>query len=366
MAKVTIRNGSYRNTPVNGVFELLKDYTEGAKGGFVTVRNEGQVKIADNGATIRVKVAPDAIEVTGELAADYKAPNTEKHEHVPQLKETDEETIARITKTFNYIETLAAAAQRAQITGLIISGPAGVGKSYGVERQLEKMNMARALRGQPENYEIITGGTSAIGLYLKLWDNRKEGQVLVFDDCDTALTDELQLNMLKAALDTKKKRKICWMKESKALNIKDPATGKTYDRIPNAFTYEGTIIFITNLKFDRCRIGKLTEHLKAIMSRVHYLDLCLDTLREQKLRVKQVIDAGMLDDHELSDETKDLLVQYVFDNIEYLTEFSLRTVIKCADLAAIYQDPAKWMEMADFTLLSHRGRMQKLSKKARA
>lgn len=358
MAKVNIRNGSYRNTPVNGVFELLKDYTEGAKGGFVTVRNEGQVKVADNGATIRVKVAPDAIEVMGELAA---AMGSKKEEEVPQLVETDSETIARITKTFNYIEVLAAAAQRGQITGLIISGPAGVGKSFGVEKTLERMNMTRVLRGQPENYEFITGGTSAIGLYLKLWDNRKEGQVLVFDDCDTALTDELQLNMLKAALDTKKKRKICWMKESAALNIKD-SNGKIADKIPNAFTYEGTIIFITNLKFDNCRIGKLADHLKAIMSRVHYLDLCLDTLREQKLRVRQVIDAGMLDEHQLSQETKDLIVQYVFDNVEYLTEFSLRTVLKVADLAAIHNDPERWMEMADMTVLSHKGRIRRTVK----
>jgi hypothetical protein len=359
MAKITITNGTYRNTPVNGIFELVKDYQEGAKGGFVTVINDGSVEAAQKGAKIRVKVEADNIEVTGELAADYHAPNSNPKTHEPELVETDEETIARITTTFNYIETLAAAAQRAQITGLIISGPAGVGKSYGVERQLEKMNLTRTLKGLPENYEIITGGTSAIGLYLKLWDNRKEGQVLVFDDCDTALTDELQLNMLKAALDTKKRRKICWMKESKALNIKDPQTGKTYDKIPNAFTYEGTIIFITNLKFDRCRIGKLTEHLKAIMSRVHYLDLCLDTLREQKLRVQQVVEAGMLDNHDLPETTKDAVVKYVFDNIEYLTEFSLRTVLKVADLAAIHADPVRWMEMADMTVLSHKGRIQK-------
>lgn len=356
MTKVTIKNGSYRNTPVNGVFELVKDYTEGAKGGFVTIVNNGLVKVAEEGATIRVKVAPDAIEVTGELATAV----SKGEESIPELHETDAETITRITKTFNHIETLAAAAQKAQITGLIISGPAGVGKSYGVEKTLERMNMTRVLRGECENYEFVTGGTSAIGLYLKLWDNRKEGQVLVFDDCDTALRDELQLNMLKAALDTKKKRKICWMKESKALNIKDPATGKVYDKIPNSFTYEGTIIFITNLKFDRCRISMLAEHLKAIMSRVHYLDLCLDTLREQKLRVRQVVDAGMLDDHNLSQETKDTVVEYVFDNIEYLTEFSLRTVLKVAELAAIHSETHRWMEMADMTVLSHKGRILRM------
>jgi hypothetical protein len=350
MAKVTISNGSYRNTPVNGVFELVKDYQEGAKGGFVTIVNDGSVKAAEKDAKIRVKVEADHIEVTGELAADYGAPGAEKHEHVPQLKETDAETIARITKTFHYIETLAAAAQKGQITGLIISGPAGVGKSFGVEQTLERLNMTRVLKGLPENYEMITGGCSTIGLYKTLWNYRKEGQVVVFDDCDTLLWQEDALNMLKGALDTKKKRKISWLTESNALARED---------IPNSFVFEGSVVFITNQKFDRCRSAKIAEHLKAIMSRVHYLDLCLDTLREQKLRVRQVIDAGMLDSHDLNDREKDEIVEYVFDNINYLNEFSLRTVLKVADLAMIERNPKDWMETADYTVLSHKGRIQK-------
>lgn len=350
MAKITITNGTYRNTPVNGIFELVKDYQEGAKGGFVTVINDGSVEVAQKGAKIRVKVEADNIEITGELAADYHAPNSKTTAHEPELVETDDETITRITKTFAYIETLAAAAQRGQITGLIISGPAGVGKSYGVERQLEKMNMTRTLKGLMENYEIITGGCSTIGLYKTLYNNRKEGQVVVFDDCDTILWDESSLNMLKGALDTKKKRKICWLTESKVLERED---------IPNSFVFEGSVVFITNLKFDKCRSAKIAEHLKAIMSRVHYLDLCLDTLREQKLRVRQVVDAGMLDDHQLPQTTKDAIVEYVFDHVEMLNEFSLRTVLKVADLAAIHADPAKWQEMADMTVLTHKGRIQK-------
>ena len=38
MSQVLIKNGSYRNKPVtNHVFTLVKDFTQGAKGGFVTV-----------------------------------------------------------------------------------------------------------------------------------------------------------------------------------------------------------------------------------------------------------------------------------------------------------------------------------------
>ena len=42
MSKVLIKNGVYRNMPVNNVaFTLIKDYQTGAKGGYVTVNAEG-------------------------------------------------------------------------------------------------------------------------------------------------------------------------------------------------------------------------------------------------------------------------------------------------------------------------------------
>jgi hypothetical protein len=364
-AKVTILEGTYRNapvTPLNGDFELVADWKEGKKGGFVTVLNNGSLDVAKKGAKVRINVLEENFEQTGELAGTFNAPKGKGQEDAtPTFVETDEQTIARITKTFKYIETLTAAAQKNQVRALIISGPAGVGKSYGVETTLDRMNFQHTLANRPEKFEIITGGTSAIGLYIKLWDNRQEGKLIVFDDCDTALFDELQLNMLKAAMDTKKKRRICWMKESNALKGGGDEQG---ENIPNAFVFEGSIVFLTNLKFDKFGNRKIGAHLEAIMSRVHYLDLCLDSRREQLLRVKQVVGEGMLDARQLGKKMEDAVVNYVYDNVDYLQELSLRTVLKVADLAAI--DAKTWEETADFTVLSHKGRMQKFAKAATA
>lgn len=355
IAQVNIQNGTYRNNPVNGIYELVKEWKKGAKGGFVTVVNDGSLEGAKKGASVRVNVKQKDIELIGEIAGTFHAPKGDTVDATPLYIESDEETIERITTTFHYIEKLAAAAQKNQITGLIISGPAGIGKSYGVETTLERLNFQHLVaKDGKEKYEIITGGTSGIGLYKKLWENREPGRVLVFDDCDTALTDEVQLNMLKAAMDTKKKRKICWMKESTTLDKED---------IPPSFLFEGSIIFLTNIKFDKCSFKKIAPHLEAIMSRVHYLDLCLDTRREQLLRVKQVVKAGMLDKHRLSEKAKNDVVNYVYDNVDYLNELSLRTVLKVADLAMV--DEKNWREPADFTVLSHRGRMEKLAKERR-
>ena len=136
--KIRIQNGSYRGNNVTGIFDLVKEWKQGAKGGFVTVANDGSFEGA--GDVARVKVAKGNFEVMGDIAAIYHAPKGETKVTTEELKETDEQTIQRIEKTFAFIEHLTAAAQKGQITGLIISGPAGVGKSFGVERQLEKMN----------------------------------------------------------------------------------------------------------------------------------------------------------------------------------------------------------------------------------
>lgn len=342
-AKVNIFEGTYRGNDVRGTFTLLKNWKEGAKGGFVTVLDEDGVISGEVGKSVRVKCGEADFEYANGPLVDTSEGTVEL-----QYSETDEETMARLEKTFGFIPLMTNAAQKGQITALIISGPGGVGKSYGVEQELQKMNLTRTLAGKAERYTLVTGGCSTIGLYKLLWDNRKKGDVVVFDDCDTVLWDEASLNMLKAALDTKPKRKICWMTESRVLERED---------IPNDFVFEGSVIFLTNLKFDGIRSQKIAAHLQAIMSRVHYLDLCMDTRREQILRIKQVVRSGMLDRHDLSDNEKDAVVNWVIENQEYLTDLSLRTVVKAADLAVSH--PAQWLDIAEFTLLSHKGRIAK-------
>jgi hypothetical protein len=339
MTKVTILNGTYCNNPVSGTFILVKEWKPGTtRGGFVTVLDtDGQY--TQKGKSFRVRCKKEDIEYDSPVATE---------EQVTSYRESDEQIISRIEKTFNFIPTLTAAAQNGQIRALIISGPGGVGKSYGVESQLQKMNFANTIAGKPERFELITGGCSAIGLYKTLYMNRNHGDVVVFDDCDSILWDENCLNLLKGALDTKDKRKLSWLTESRVLEKED---------IPNDFYFGGSVIFLTNLKFDNVRSQKIQAHLGAIMSRAHYLDLSLDSRREQILRIKQVVSAGMLDNHRLTEEQKSGVVDWVLENQDYLHELSLRTVVKAADLAVSHED--QWQDIAEFTLLSLSGRIKK-------
>jgi hypothetical protein len=166
-----------------------------------------------------------------------------------------------------------------------------------------------------------------------------EGNVVVFDDCDSIFNDELSLNILKAALDSKKRRMIHWNTDSFKLRN---------EGVPDKFKFEASAIFITNLKFDKVK-GKMREHLEALESRCHYMDLTIDTDRDKMLRIKQVIRDGMLDTYKLADEVKEDIIDFVDINKGRLRELSLRTVLKVADLAIAFPD--KWEAMAENTVM---------------
>jgi len=102
------------------------------------------------------------------------------------------------------------------------------------------------------------------------------------------------------------------------------------------------------LKFDKVK-GKLREHLEALESRCHYMDLTIDSDKDKMLRIKQVTDDGMLDAYKLDDETKEEIMDFIDVNKGKLRELSLRTVLKIADLAVAFPD--KWEAMAENTVM---------------
>jgi len=163
---------------------------------------------------------------------------------------------------------------------------------------------------------------------------------LVFDDCDSILLDDLSLNILKAALDSKKVRKICWNTDSHMLRR---------EGVPDQFEFAGSVIFITNIKFDNVKSKKLRDHLEALESRCHYIDLTIDTLREKLLRIDQIVKDGMLNAYAFDTATHDAIVMYIKQHARQLREVSLRTVLKVADLAKAFPDT--WQDMATSTVL---------------
>jgi hypothetical protein len=225
---------------------------------------------------------------------------------------------------------------------MIVTGPPGVGKSFGVEGVLAKHDVFAtvAQNEKLKKYEVVKGAMSAIGLYKKLYEFQDKKCILVFDDCDSVLLDDLSLNILKAALDSSKKRMIHWNTDSRLLRS---------EGVPNSFEFKGGAIFITNIKFENVKSKKLKDHLEALESRCHYLDLTIDTEREKVLRIKQIVEDGMLADYEFKPWDVDELLDFIDNNKKKLRELSLRMVLKLADLKKSFPD--RWMRVAEVSCM---------------
>jgi hypothetical protein len=180
---------------------------------------------------------------------------------------------------------------------------------------------------------------SSIGLYSKLYEFSAKGNVVVFDDCDSILMEDLSLNILKGALDSSERRFISWNTDSRVLRS---------EGIPDRFEFKGAAIFITNIKFQNVKSKRLRDHLDALESRCHYIDLEMDTAREKILRIKQVVsEKSMLNRYDFDQAAQDEIVSFVENNKEQLRELSLRMVLKLADLKKSF--PKSWKAMAKTT-----------------
>jgi replicative DNA helicase len=266
-----------------------------------------------------------------------------KQKEAELAKETDEEIMERLATRFDILEDMTRAVKKGDVRSMIVTGPPGVGKSFGVEKVLSKHDVFADVANDSKlkKYEIVKGAMSAIGLYSKLYEYSDKKSILVFDDCDSVLLDDLSLNILKAALDSSKKRTIHWNTDSRLLRS---------EGVPNSFEFKGGAIFITNIKFDHVRSKKLKDHLEALESRCHYLDLTIDTEREKLLRIKQVVrDAGMLNDYDLTDAEKAEVVEFIVANAKRMRELSLRMVLKVADIRVSM--PAKWRAVVEVTCM---------------
>jgi len=340
-ALIEFKSGTYKirgnDTSVEGLkFPLIEHFKQGKNGAYVTVDGAAQPGFPERSIRVRIE-SPQDYEI---VDSNFDEVKQTAMKATVKDNETDEQIMERIGKRFSILDEMTRAAKEGNVRAMIVSGPPGVGKSYGVEQQLEKDSIFDDVAGNNRKYEVVKGAMSAIGLYAKLYKYSNPKNVVVFDDCDSVLLDDLSLNILKAALDTSKKRYISWNTDSRLLRS---------EGIPDRFEFKGGAIFITNIKFENVRSKKLKDHLEALESRCHYVDLTIDTEREKMLRIKQIVRDGMLDDYDMPQERKDDVVEFISENSKRLRELSLRTVLKCADLALSF--PSNWRDYAATTVL---------------
>lgn len=139
---------------------------------------------------------------------------------------------------------------------LFVAGRGGTGKTQTVEAELAKAGLQDG-----NGYFKNTGSASPYGIYTSLFRNRTG--IVLFDDCDSALADQEGRNLIKAATDTKKNRKIAWNKKSSIMipekdyldmsndyqeEVHDDKGNQLY---PSSFEFVGRVIFISNLALNK-------------------------------------------------------------------------------------------------------------------
>lgn len=353
MAIIEIIEGTYKirgiPTSVAGKrFPLVDEHKMGTDGeGYVTV--DGSAVAGFPPRKIRIKCASkDSYSVVeGFIEKRYvtepEGVTNFMQDAVPDsvvANETDDEIVERLRGRFAVLKDMTKAVKEGNVRAMIVTGPPGVGKSFGIEEVLAKDDLFDQIGNRKPKYEIVKGAMSAVGLYKKLYQYSDKGNIVVFDDCDSVLLDDLSLNILKGALDSSKKRTISWNTDSRILR---------QEGVPDKFEFKAGAIFITNIKFEHVRSKKLKDHLEALESRCHYIDLQMDTQREKVLRIKQIVADGMLDHYEFEPFIKDEITNFVMDNKDKMRELSLRTILKVADLRKSF--PTQWQDMAAVTVM---------------
>lgn len=244
-------------------------------------------------------------------------------------------TLERLKAQFNVMDDIVSKVASGDLRGLIITGPAGIGKTFNVLKTLREYQAYVApLAGIDAKMEVCAGHMTTVGLIQALWRNRHEASTLVLDDIDTVLDTLDAINLLKAALDTGSQRHVSYMTQNAALRKAG---------IPQHFDFDGSIILITNQDMENSK-GKMAPHFKALVSRCFYFDLGFKGREDCMMWIEYVSkETGMLGGrHKTAD-----IIAYMRNNLPNIRELSLRTAVK---LAAIYG--VGWEEVANFTVLT--------------
>jgi len=242
---------------------------------------------------------------------------------------TDEEILARIDFKFRTLKDIVERAAKGGVSGAVVFGAPGVGKTFCVEETLIECGV---------DFQRLTGKASPGGLYDQLHMVKESGQVLVADDCDSILEDKTSINLLKAVLDSRKVRRVSW-------------NSRQASDTPSSFEFEGSVIFITNTDFaaEAQRGKKIATDLEAILDRTLYLDLTIKTEREKILRIRQVAqEHGMLEAKGLSSYQRVQVLKYFEKNAPRFRQLTVRRLAIIADLCLAGGD---WQALADQTSL---------------
>ncbi len=269
-------------------------------------------------------------------------------------KRTDTEIINEVLERFNVLRKLAKGIGERKIKSLILSGAAGIGKTYTLTKILEMIEQQSAGTEKATRFKKSSGYISTVELYRLLYEYRHEGDVLMLDDTDNVFYDDDSLNILKAVLDTMEHRIVSYRVKNTVVDASELTDEDTSDEVPNEFEFCGSIVFVTNIDFHAfLEAGKnrVTPHIAALLNRTLYLDMALHTPRAVALWIKYMMErAKMLEapEHGMTAEQSAAILEYITANYDRIFKASLRTAVKLAELVRL--DPEDWRIVANVVI----------------
>lgn len=249
-----------------------------------------------------------------------------------------------INKRFEFLSSLTRMVLRKELLSLLVTGDGGLGKTFTVSGECDKMNLVEyhnangaliaddeeeseedtEIEEKPYDYVIVKGYSTPRGLYNTLY--KHQDKLIIFDDCDSVLTNDLAVNMLKGALDSYDKRVISWISAA-------PLEG-----IPNRFEFMGRVIFISNK-----RRSQLPQPL---ISRATSIDVSM-SIDEKITRMRNILPKLRKDlSMDLKNECLGILEKYKND----AKDLNFRTLNKV--ISIMTSDEADKKELAEYMVLS--------------
>jgi hypothetical protein len=220
------------------------------------------------------------------------------------LNGTDNDVQVDINKRFEIMAKLVRIVSMKSIPGMIIVGTGGLGKTYTVMQTIHELGM---LEG--EHYIHIHGAKlTTTTFYTTLYEN--SDKLIIFDDSDSVLNSDDNINMLKSALDSGT--------GPRTVTYLSPAISNM--GMDTSFEFKGQIIFISN--------KAITDFDQPLISRSVAVDVSMtrDEVFERMLGIINKMKEGS--DKELQLKAYNIIKQYDEKHPGRPRDLNMRTLLK--------------------------------------
>ena len=265
------------------------------------------------------------------------------------------------TRFLQVVEKLPQIRNEDKYPHKFVFGFPGIGKSYEITNHLNESGT---------RYLMVTGNVSmfAFGVSLAVinFSNRSQERLIVFcDDVDTLVSTEASCNQLKSALHGPRMFTYEKSLQSQWSNLSElqreairyhQEDGKMGFQVP---TSSMSFLLVSNIQLptdDEVRLARekskgkasLLAHKNAIRSRCMVQDFSLTNAELWGWIADVILNTECLNQFNMTEDEKYIILNFIWDNWESLTERSIRLIEKMAIIKNEYPDTYEMVWGIDF------------------